>query len=43
MTPKTKDAIFGVLFVAARILLMLAIVWAMWPLLFIFANDGVRP
>lgn len=28
---------------AVQLAIMLAIVWAFWPLLFMFANDGVRP
>lgn len=32
-----------VLIATGNLIVMAVIVWALWPLLFIFANDGVRP
>lgn len=31
------------LIATGNLILMAVFVWALWPLLFIFANDGVRP
>lgn len=31
------------LIATGNLILMAVLVWALWPLLFIFANDGVRP
>jgi len=31
------------LIATGNLILMAVIVWSLWPLLFIFANDGVRP
>ena len=31
------------LIVIGNTILIAVLVWALWPLLFIFANDGVRP
>lgn len=43
MTPKMKDAVFGLLKATGNIIVLLVVVWALWPLLYMFANDGVRP